>query len=217
MILLEDSDFEKPLLVDVFQFTSETAHQFDLPYYYQGQIIGLSFTPTTPDKLTQLGKNNGYQHVWLENKTVLSDEKTSQITWLSNSKFYSLSTDLNPNEEVLFTRIGANDPKFNLRRDPAFILRKPASKSDIFISAIETHGSYNYVSEMAKNTYSNIKEIQKKNIDNKNYIAWTITSKEGNVHTFILCTTDNKKTASHKVTLDKKSIQWKGPYYYVKN
>ena len=51
------------------------------------------------------------------------------------------------NDELLLTRIGANDPDFNLRRDPAIIVRRPEASDTLFASIIQPHGSYNVVSE----------------------------------------------------------------------
>ncbi|GAA4272559.1 alginate lyase family protein [Aquimarina gracilis] len=217
MLLLEDLGFQKPLLIDIMQFVSNGAHQFDLPYYYHGQIIDTNFDFETFDTLSPLGLKSGYQHLWLENKTVIDDTKTAQITWLHNDAFYTLSTFTKAKNEILFTRIGANDPRHNLRRDPSFIIRKPQSKNDTFITVIETHGTYNPVTEIAKNSSSSIKEIKEVKTDNENYLGWKIITKDDNEHTFVLCVTNNQKETQHSIYLNNSPIQWIGPYYYSKN
>ncbi len=216
MIMLEDEDFENPLLIDVMQFSSDTTHQFDLPFYYHGQIMDTNFEYSSPNNLSVLGNKNGYQHLWLEGKGVSPNDKTVRTTWLSNDTFYTLSSLLDANDEFLFTRIGANDPKFNLRRDPSFILRKLKIKKGAYINVIETHGSYNRVTEIAHNAHSNIKEIQRLPTIDNNYIAWLIRTKKDKVHTFILCTSNTDSKIEHKINLNKKTYQWSGPYSYVK-
>ena len=51
------------------------------------------------------------------------------------------------------TRLGANDPDFNLRRDPALLLRRRAENTT-FVTAIEPHGTYSPVTESASNARS---------------------------------------------------------------
>ncbi|TPN82244.1 alginate lyase family protein [Aquimarina algicola] len=216
LVLFEDEEFEEPLLIDVMQFTSKNIHQYDLPLYYHGQIIDFNFENTTPPKLLPLGTKNGYQHLWLEGRANLKN-KTAQVTWLNKNKFYTFSTLANEGDQCLFTRIGANDPKFNLRKDPGFVIRKSNVKSGYFISTIESHGSYSSVSETAKNAFSNILKIENIVVKDPNYMGWSITTKRGNVHTFILCISNNKKDVSHSINLNSSLINWLGPYYYIKN
>ncbi|MBQ4821007.1 alginate lyase family protein [Aquimarina sp. MMG016] len=216
MLILDDEGFENPLLIDVMHFNSDSIHQFDLPFYYHGQIINTNIKYDNYDNLAKLGTKNGYQHLWLEGKKVIQNDKTIQSTWLSNNIFHTLSTLTKNQDEFLFARIGANDPKFNLRRDPAFILRKPKVENGAFISAIETHGSYNAVTEIANNTYSNIQEIKKIPNNNKNYLAWSITTKKNKLHTFILCVSTTQDSKKHIINLQGKNYQWSGPFYHNK-
>lgn len=217
LLMIEDKGFESPLLLDITQFNSDTEHQYDLPYYYQGQVIDTNITSDHPKQLVPLGLKNGYQHLWLEGRATIPDQNTVQLTWLSNNTFYTISTLLNQNDEFLFTRIGANDPQYNLRRNPAFILRKPQEKNGVFISAIETHGSYSAVTEIAKNTSTNIKEINTIVIEDTNYLAWFIKTNNGYTYTFVLSTSNNNQETSHTIALDGKKITWKGPFYHTKN
>ncbi|GAA4278395.1 heparinase II/III domain-containing protein [Aquimarina mytili] len=217
LVMLEDKeDFDTPILIDMMKFASDSTHQYDMPFYYFGQIINTNFKYSSPQQLKKLGTKNGYQHLWLEGKSIIRDKRTSQITWLSNKTFYTLSTLTNANDELLLTRIGASDPNFNLRRDPAFIIRKPKTKKDIFINIIEAHGSYNPITEIAHKAFSTIKDIKAVSLAKENYIGWKIITKKGNTHRFILCTSDSKKDTSHTITLNGKSVQWIGPYVYNK-
>jgi hypothetical protein len=51
---------------------------------------------------------------------------------------------------VVFTRIGAGDPDFNLRSEPGVMLRTRA-RSHVFASVIEPHGYFEPVSERSSN------------------------------------------------------------------
>ena len=68
LALIEEDGFEKPFLLDIIQLDSKTPNQYDLPFYYFGQIISANFKYETPKSLEPLGKANGYQHLWKEGK-----------------------------------------------------------------------------------------------------------------------------------------------------
>ena len=217
MLMLEDEEFENALLIDVFKVNSNAAHQYDLPFYYHDQIIDTNFEYEVEKSLNILSEKKGCNHLWLEAKGKMEKNTTAQATWRSKYVFYTLSSALNKDDEFLFTRIGANDPEFNLRRDPAFVLRKTNSQNDVFISAIETHGSYDVVSESAKNAYSSIKEIKKINGVEKGYTAFTILTKKGKEHMFVIYNENSDKSLKHKLSINDSKVSWKGPFYYQKN
>ena len=54
-------------VVDVFDVQSKAAHQYDLPVHYKGHLISTNFQLDTQlTSLSVLGKDNGYQHLWLK-------------------------------------------------------------------------------------------------------------------------------------------------------
>ena len=65
--------------------------------------------------------------------------ESSQFTWLQEGKFYTLTAATASTDSLIFARIGANDPDFNLRRDAALIIRRPEAQSTVFASVIEPH------------------------------------------------------------------------------
>ncbi len=218
LILLEDQDFEQPLLIDVFNIDSKNTHKIDLPFYYHDQIIGTNFKYQTPKVLTPLGEKNGYQHLWLEGQTPsLEMDKTLQVTWRSNNQFYTISSALSKGDELLFTRIGANDPKFNLRRDPAFILRKKDVKNEVFINILETHGGYNAVTESATNAFSSIKNIELIKEVSEGYIAFKIITTKDKVHLFALCLERNATNKKHYIEVEGITHHWKGEIFHYVN
>lgn len=213
MMVMNLPSFENPILIDVLDVKSETKHQYDLPFYYFGQILSTSFTYSSPKSLEPLGLKNGYQHLWKE-AIGLANNSNIQFTWMNNEQFYTLTSNTDLNDEVILVRTGANDPEFNLRKDPALIVRKNETQNTLFLSVIETHGSYNYVSETSANAYSSVKEIgdfyndaeyigiQIKDISNKTYK--------------ILFTKNNDSTKRHQLILDDKEYTWMGNFTLIK-
>ena len=75
---------------------------------------------------------------------------------------------------------------------------------------------YSAVSELAKNTKPTIKEIKTISITNKNYIGWSIITKNKSTHTFILALKEKNKDIKHSISVNKKKIDWTGPLYHSK-
>ena len=214
MAIIKDEDFEKPYVLDIMKVTSGSENQYDFPFYYFGQVLQTNFEYNSPQTLKPLGVKNGYQHLFLEGSGKASDQN-SKFSWFNNNKFYTLTTMTNNKDDLLFTRIGANDPEFNLRRDPALILRTKNSKNRTFVSVIEAHGSYSPVSESAVNSNSSIKEIRTV-LDTDNYSAIEITGINESVKLFITANKDASDEAQHNIEIKNKTYKWSGPYYFKK-
>ena len=210
MVVLNLSNFEKPLLIDIFDVKSNEVHQYDLPYYYFGQFLSTNFKYETPKIVEPLGSKNGYQHLWKEGFALVKDKNT-KFTWMNNNQFYSLTSLTSSNDQIILARIGANDPEFNLRRDPAFIIRKKDTQNTTFVTALETHGSYDYVSESAKNSYSNIDQLEIVFQDTI-YIGIKITDKKGIKTLLLLNTKINDALQKNEINLDNKVYKWTGNY-----
>ena len=212
LAIIKDEDFEKPFVLDIMKVVSDKANQYDFPYYFLGQVLSTNFKYTVPKILKPLGNKNGYQHLFLE-ANGKSKESNTKFSWLNKGKFYSLSTITDANDEILFTRIGANDPDFNLRREAAIMLRRKNTKNTLFASVIESHGNYSPVSESAVNSKSNIKEI-KVLIDTVNYTAISITTLKGNKKVFITSNENVSKEEVHELKIKNQKYKWVGSYYY---
>jgi hypothetical protein len=159
MVLAEIPTLEQPVVLDVFKVSTSGKHQYDLPYYYNGQYIGTNFpVEFFTDKINALGKNNGYQHLWLKGKGK-SENGMAQVTFLTNNRFYTLSALTDKNTEILFTSIGANDPDNNLRNEPAVMLRQKNTGNHIFVGVLEPHGAFDPIAETTKAATSRIENI----------------------------------------------------------
>nr|WP_321231250.1 alginate lyase family protein [uncultured Psychroserpens sp.] len=212
MAIIKDKDFEKPYVLDIMKVVSNKDNQYDFPYYFLGQVLSTNFEYKVPETLKALGSKNGYQHLYLEGTAKAKNDNT-KFSWLNKGKFYSLTSVTNTNDEILFTRIGANDPEFNLRREAALMLRRKNSKNTLFVSVIEAHGGYSPVSESAVNSNSSIKEL-KVVLDTEPYTAIQITNVNGNVKLFVTANTNASKEAKHKLKINDKNYEWSGSYYF---
>lgn len=161
--LLNLVEFEAPLLIDVFALDSESSHQYDLPFHHSGQLMNTDVEVTMASALHPLGDSHGYQHLWHLGQA--QDCGQGQVTWLHDSSFYTASYAMfdadkqaTSDGSLHLVRTGANDPDFNLRSEPGFILRQQV-KSGVFASVIETHGHFDESMEVSLNATSGIKGL----------------------------------------------------------
>jgi len=210
--MINNEDLETAFVLDLFKATGTKNSQYDLPFYYLGQIIQTNFDFKTPASLQPLGKKNGYQHLYLE-AAGRPKSTSTQFSWLNNNQFYTLTTATDKDDQLLLARIGANDPEFNLRKDPTVILRRPQAKETLFASVIETHGGYNPVTESAKGSNSSIVELKVLQ-DDENYSAVSIETTKENIRIFIVANQDAESKSKHSLTISGNKYSWSGPYYY---
>lgn len=196
-------------MVDLLDVRSPEEHQYDLPFHFNGQVIGTSFKyKTAANEMKPLGRKNGYQFLWKEAEAMLRDTVAS-VTFLNGKTYYTLSTMVNDSGTVFFTRSGANDPNFNLRREPAFILRKKA-KNQLFVSLLDIHGNYDAVSEVSVNSHSTTKLARVVRHDEQ-YTIIEINSGKTKI-IIAQCNSNADAKAKHQVAYDKSMLQWTGPW-----
>lgn len=213
MAVIKSEGFEKPFLLDIMKIKSDTKNQYDLPFYFMGQVLSNNFAYDSPATLKPLGKKNGYQHLYLEGKGKPSTSYT-QFSWLGNGKYYTLTSATDKSDELLLTRLGAQDPEFNLRRDAALMIRRKDSNNTTFVSVIEPHGSYSPVSELSVNSNSNIAELKIVH-DDTHYTAVAIKDVKGESSLFILSNMNASASQQHQVKIDGKTYKWKGAYHFT--
>ena len=214
MAMIKEENFEKPFVLDILKVNSDTENQYDLPFYFMGQVMQANFEYDVPTELGAFGKENGYQHLYLEG-TGKPTSANSKLLWMGNRKFYTLTSATVTSDELLFTRIGANDPEFNLRRDAALMIRRKDVKDTVFASILEPHGSYSPVSEFAVNSKSSIAELKVVYDDDK-YTAVSIEDLGGQTNVFILSNRNPSASEQHKLKIDGRAFRWTGPYHYTK-
>ena len=213
MAVIKRENFEKPYLLDIFQVYSDEENQYDLPFYYLGQILQVNFEYETPPSPEALGEGYGYQHLYLEGIGEPSSANT-KFAWMNNGKFYTLTSVTGASDILLLARLGANDPEFNLRRDPAFVVRRIDAGNTVFTTIIEPHGGYSPVAEIATNSSSNIAEL-KIVYDDEDYTAVSVEDLTGGTSLFILSNSDAAAASEHELSIGNRRITWSGPYYYA--
>lgn len=208
LCLLTDEAFEKPLLIDVLRVQADDGHQLDLPFHFQTQLMATNFDyqTTSPEVM---GESHGYQHVWKEAEGTPAEDNV-RITWFSNHTFYELTTLADLEDDLVFGRIGANDPAFNLRRDAFFMLRKKEQKDALFVSLVRSHGSYDPVSEIPVNPYPPKLHI-KVLINTREYSIIQVKHPESGAFILKIANQQNGKAVKHRQEIDGRTYEWKGP------
>ncbi len=212
MFLLKDSTFRYPVIIDLYLLQSGKEHVYDFPLHYNGYLMHTN-VPYIADDSVQfpLGRNYGYQHLWKEAQGKI--DSVFQFTWLDAHRFYSVTMAAHSGARVFFTRIGAHDPHFNLRPEPAVVYRLKG-KNCLFASVIEPHGFFNEASETSLNPYSQIKSVQiigfnKRGsvieIQNKNGKRWLVMVNNGKA----------SPTAKHRLRFGKTLYEWTGNFKVV--
>ena len=215
MVTIKDEDYETPYVLDILRVASEGSNQYDRPFYFLGQIMQTNFEYSKLKVPEILGKSDGYQHLYKEASATVKDGNI-KLNWLQSNKFYTYTAVTSNKDDVIFGRIGANDPDFNLRNEQTLILRKKNATDALFVSTIESHGTYSPVSEVAVNAYSNIKNIEVVH-DSKEYTAIQIDTKNDKSNVFIISNENNDNEAEHKLRIKDKEHSWKGSYVLIEN
>ena len=212
LALLELPGIEAPVVLDILEVRSDAHNQYDLPYHFLGQVIDANFAFTPEPHLRALGEGHGYQHLHLEAKG-RPQGANARLTWLNEGRFYTLTAVAEPADELLFARLGANDPNFNLRRDPAFVIRRRDTGHTLFVSVIEPHGSYSPVTELAANAVSGIRSLSVA-LHSERYMAVRIVTRDDQEAMFHLSRMGDPER-SHQVEVANESVRWTGPFHFT--
>ncbi len=211
MVLIKDENFKHPILMDVFKASGKTKSQFDLPIWFQGHLLLTNFDYKSElSELKTLGKGHGYQHLWKE-ASGKAKGNNAHINWFSNGKFYSMTSVVDANDDLIFARLGANDPTYNLRHDPTFIIRKKDSQQATFVSIIEPHGGYNLATELAEQPFTSVEQLSILQ-DDDNYTIIQFRNKAGKEWTLSLAHNDASETSKHRVKVGATFYEWTGVY-----
>jgi hypothetical protein len=213
LAIITNRNFEKPFVLDIFNVVSDAENQYDLPFHFMGHVMQANFEYESPALLEPLGKANGYQHLFVEGLGRPATDN-AKLSWMVHNRFYTLTSGTQASDELLFTRLGANDPEFNLRRDAGFMIRRKGAGNTVFISVVESHGGYNPVSELAVNANSSISSIEVLHNDAR-YTVVSIVDVQGSTLLFFLARTDASASSRHEVQIAGQAYEWTGPYNTV--
>jgi oligo-alginate lyase len=199
----------KKIIIDIFNTTAVNEHQYDLPFQYNGQFISTSFKYISNTKKQEtLGTKNGYQFLWKEAETTVADT-TIQFTFLNKNTYYTISSLVEGTAQIFFTRSGANDPNFNVRREPSYIIRKKGINQS-FINVIEIHGKYDPINEFSSNAYAEVQQIKLLQNDSDYTVATCMLA--GKLIQVIQCNKDFEKNKNHSLVINNVKVNWVGPY-----
>ncbi|MFL5562078.1 MAG: alginate lyase family protein [Gemmatimonadaceae bacterium] len=209
MFLVRDSRLPHPVVIDLYRLRSSAEHTYDLPLHFRGQLIATSvkYDAATTEQHA-LGSRAGYQHIWRE-ATARSDSAV-RLTWLTGDRYYSAITSAGAATEVVFGRIGAGDPNFNLVPEPMMIVRHRGS-DQLFATVIEPHGYFSEPEERsvdARGSLQNVRVIATTGdasvieVTGANGVRWTVMVNDGPAST----------TARHAVTAGGRTYEWTGNY-----
>jgi oligo-alginate lyase len=191
-----------PLVVDLLKVKGGKPARYDLPLHYAGHLIDTGF-PLDSNVTTRptLGKANGYQHLWVD-ATGRPDASNGRVTWINDGRFYSWRT-ATPGAQVILAESGANDPKFNLRREPVIIQRLDGAKDATFVSLVESHGRYDASSETTVGSQSAIRSLRHSRANDADLV--TIELANGRAVTLAIAD-DARSGATHQAN----GLSWTG-------
>ena len=214
MALVNIEELEKPLVIDLFAVQASQGTRYDLPIYYLGELMSTNQELVLNNDLSPMGEHDGYQHLWQEGHTELKGSNF-KMTWLNQRNFYSVTSIAEKGDQVILTRIGANDPSFNLRRDPGLIHRRKAGDT-VFASLYEMHGSYSYSTEIPINSFSSITELKILN-SSEEYLIIQFELQSGERYQFAFSLADDSEESQHTLkTQDGGVLSWTGVYDFKK-
>lgn len=198
---------EAPLVLDLVHAESEDAHQYDLPLHYSGHIMEYDFdAPRYVAERPVLGAANGYQHIWVDAQGNIDDGRGA-LTWILDGRFYTYRFAGNGPLTAILAESGANDPEFNLRREPILMLRAQREGSASFASLLESHGSYDGAAEQTLDSRSLVESLDHDQIDGTDIVRLTL--KSGQRYAIAVSHNPDPEVA-HTVMLDGNTIAWTG-------
>ncbi|SHK50180.1 alginate lyase family protein [Rhodothermus profundi] len=209
LLLIEDSRLDYPVVVDLYRVVSDSTHQYDYPIHFLGQPIWTNVRlQSYTEQLRPLGADYGYQHIWKEAQA--RTDSVIQFTWLDGHRYYTWTVAAAPATQVILGRIGANDPHFNLRREPLILVRRWA-KTHLFASVIEPHGYFHEAREVSLQARPQIKTVRVVG-HNEAASVVEVVGKGGWRWTIMVTNGPDNPEARHTVTFGGRTFTWTGNY-----
>lgn len=206
MASIDVDGLDHPLIVDFMRAESDNSHRYDLPLHYSGHITRLGFDhQSNVTSRPVLGSANGYQHIWVD-ATGTPTNDNGFATWILGDRFYTWRLASGADTQIILGESGANDPNFNLRREPIIIARRNASNT-VFASILEAHGRSDGAAEQTVKSDSQIKSLSFKSINGNDIMM--IETLAGTKTAFAV-SYDNAADKQHEVTYQGQKIGWKG-------
>ncbi len=208
LAMVEHPEFDFPVIIDLFRADGQTATDYDLPLHFNGHIISAFEAEHSVRERPVLGEANGYQHLWVDAIAAPTSDNRS-LTWLLDGRFYTYRFAASSPISALLVESGANDPNFNLRREPALIQRMQGQADASFFSVLEPHGLSDGTAEIVSGATSKISGIARQRGDSAEVVVLTLVSGR----TLALGIADDVTPGlRHTVTVGDQTYEWTGAY-----
>ncbi len=196
-----------PVVVDVLRAQGQGDLQFDLPLHYSGHLMDVGFAAENYVAARPvLGKSDGYEHLWVDaiGAPVSGD---AYFTWLLDGRFYTYRFVPRQGSQAILAESGANDPDFNLRREPVFIQRVSDTDRTAFVSVLEAHGLSDGAAEVVVDSQSRIASLRHASVGAYDLVVITTVS---GAKTALAISYDDDATKPHAITFEGQEITWTG-------
>lgn len=209
LALLRHPDLALPVALDLLRVHGTKPARYDLPLHFNGQVMTLGFEAQHfSAERPVLGQANGYQHLWLDARGAASAQ-TRTLSWLLDGRFYTYRFGSSAPSQALLVESGANDPQFNLRREPALVQRIDGARDVSFFSVLEPHGEYNGTAEYVHGANSGITDIVRSRGDDTELLELHLAS--GAILALAVAD-DPAAQAEHVITAGGHRYAWRGGY-----
>lgn len=207
LALLDVDGLSAPVTIDVMRVVGPGALTFDLPLHYSGHIMETGFdVARNVGARPVLGEDDGYQHIWVDGTARPSADK-AYMTWLLDGQFYTYRFVPADSLQVILAESGANDPNFNLRREPIVIQRVEGADSAAFVSILESHGLYDGATEQTIGSRSQIASLR--HIEQSGYDLVIVETHSG-AKTALAISYEDDPAKSHTISMDGLEVTWNG-------
>ncbi|MDV3455885.1 alginate lyase family protein [Sphingomonas sp. HF-S4] len=201
-----------PLVLDLLRAKGDKPATYDLPLHYAGHIIEVGF-PAKSNTAARpvLGAANGYQHIWVDVVGTAGAEGAA-LTWINGGRFYTYRM-LPPEGAMLYLgETGANDPRFNLRREP-LLLQRVAGKADVtFVSLLEPHGAYDPAAETTVASQSQVQALRHVRGSDGDLV---LVQPRTGAPVIIAIADDTDPNKTHSAMIDGRTIRWTGHFAHI--
>lgn len=209
LALATHPDLPLPVAIDLLRVHGAKPARFELPLHFNGQIMTVGFdTEHSLAERPVLGDANGYQHLWVDAKSKPA-RAVRTLSWLLDGRFYTYRFGSSAPSSALLVESGANDPEFNLRREPALIRRIDGTTDATFFAVLEPHGRYDGTAETVEGADSRIRDIEHLRGDDADVVVLTLATG----HRLAIGIADDPAPGrEHLVTIEGRELRWTGGY-----
>ncbi|WP_343518031.1 alginate lyase family protein [Sphingomonas sp.] len=196
-----------PLVLDLLTVKNAGKATYDLPLHFAGHVIDTDLKlASNVTARPVLGKANGYQHLWVDATAPLANGQ-GRLTWITEGRFYTYRM-ATAGAQVILAESGANDPRFNLRREPVVIQRLEGAGDAAFLSLVEPHGRYDAATETTTNSRSAVTGLSM--VESGGVRVATIAL-VGGKQILVAIAADTTADKAHSVTVNGRKLEWRGP------